>query len=75
MAVHPFYDANGRIGRLIATMYLESHGVVLSWSEFDSKKKFINKLNRCHLKPSEETFGYLVEYLREFTLPLSDFEG
>lgn len=72
--VHPFYDANGRIGRLIATTYLESQGIVLNWSEFDSKSKFIKKLNRCHLKPSEETFGYLVDYLREFTIPLDGLE-
>ena len=72
--VHPFYDANGRIGRLIATMYLESHGLVLSWSEFDSKKKFISKLNRCHHKPDKETFGYLVDYLRDYIIPLNQLE-
>jgi fido (protein-threonine AMPylation protein) len=57
--VHPFYDANGRIGRLIAAMYLADHKLVLSWSEFDSKSKFIKKLNRCHLNPGDETFGWL----------------
>lgn len=72
--VHPFYDANGRIGRLIATIYLANHNLSLSWSEFDSKRKFIKKLNRCHLNPNEETFGYLVDYLREFTLDLSKLE-
>lgn len=73
--VHPFYDANGRIGRLIATMYLADHNLVLSWSEFDSRKKFLKKLNRCHLKPDEENFGYLVDYLRPFILNMDDLES
>lgn len=73
--VHPFYDANGRIARLITNMYLANHNIALSWSEFDSKRKFIKKLNRCHLNPSEETFGYLVDYLGEFTLPLDELES
>jgi len=72
--VHPFYDANGRIGRLIASMYLAEKGLVLSWSEFDSKNKFIRKLNRCHVNPTDDTFKYLVSYVRKFTLPLKDFE-
>ena len=72
--VHPFYDANGRIGRLIATMYLADHNLVLLWSEFDSKNKFIKKLNYTHTNPNEETFGYLVDYLRKFTLDLHKLE-
>lgn len=68
--VHPFYDANGRIGRLIAAMYLADHNLVLSWSEFDSKSKFIKKLNYTHTNPSEESFRYLVDYLRIFTYDL-----
>ena len=73
--VHPFYDANGRIGRLIAAMYLADHDLVLSWSEFDSKSKFLRKLNRCHLKPDEENFSYLVDYLRQFTVSIDDLES
>jgi|SRR5690625_1107045 len=72
--VHPFYDANGRIGRLITNMYLNTHNLSLSWSEFDSKSKFIKKLNRCHVKPDEDNFGYLVEYLRKFTLNIKELE-
>ncbi|MCC5907520.1 MAG: Fic family protein [Balneolaceae bacterium] len=73
--VHPFYDANGRIGRLIASMYLADHDLVLSWSEFDSKSKFIKKLNRCHLNPNADNFGYLVNYMNQFTLTFDDLES
>jgi len=73
--VHPFYDANGRIGRMIASMYLANHDLVLTWSEFDSKRKFLRKLNRCHLKSDQENFGYLVDYLRKFTVSIDDLES
>ena len=72
--VHPFYDANGRIARLITNMYLANHNLSLSWSEFDSKRKFIRKLNRCHLKPDEKNFGYLVNYLTNFSLNIDELE-
>lgn len=47
--IHPFYDGNGRISRLIANIYMADHKMTILWSEFDSKRKFIKKLNRCHL--------------------------
>jgi hypothetical protein len=55
-------------------MYLAEKGLVLSWSEFDSKSKFIKKLNYCHQNPSDEAFDYLANYVRKFTLPLKDLE-
>jgi len=72
--VHPFYDANGRIGRLIASLYLKNNGWVMNWSEFDSKNKFIKKLNTCHNNPSEENFGYLINYVRPFLISLDSLE-
>lgn len=73
--VHPFYDANGRIGRMIASIYLANHEQVLSWKDFDSKRKFISKLNRCHLLPSDENFAYLVNHVRSHAYALADYDG
>lgn len=62
--VHPFYDANGRIGRMIANIYLANHELVLSWKDFDGKGKFVQKLNRTHKLANQETFGYLLDHIR-----------
>lgn len=71
---HPFYDANGRIGRLITTIYLKSHGLELSWHDFKDKKSFLSKLNRCHVNPTEETYSFLAGYLRKFIHEISSFD-
>ncbi|NBC64489.1 MAG: hypothetical protein GVY07_02345 [Bacteroidetes bacterium] len=73
--VHPFYDGNGRIARLIANSYLATHGLTISWSEFDSKSKFIKRLNRCHLKPSEETFTLLTDYVKKYTFSFEELDS
>ncbi|MFH5884097.1 Fic family protein [Halalkalibaculum sp. DA3122] len=48
--IHPSYDANGRIGRVIVSTYLNLFGYYVQWGEFDgpNNSKFINKLNACH---------------------------
>ncbi len=73
--IHPFYDGNGRIARLIANTYLYGHGLTISWSDFDSKINFLRKLNRCHLNPNEETFQILTEHIRKFTISFKDLES
>lgn len=57
--IHPFYDANGRIARIITNMYLLQFDKQVAWIEFDSKGKFLKKLNQCHKHPTDEYFGYL----------------
>jgi fido (protein-threonine AMPylation protein) len=46
--IHPFYDANGRIARIITNIYLLQFDKQVAWIEFDSKGKFLRKLNQCH---------------------------
>ncbi|MBO6794721.1 MAG: Fic family protein [Balneolaceae bacterium] len=70
--VHPFYDANGRIARMIANIYLANHELVLSWKDFDGKGKFIKKLNYCHKNPTDESFQYLVNHIRPFMYTLNE---
>lgn len=73
--VHPFYDGNGRIARLIANIYLIRYEKTISWSEFDSKSKFIKRLNRCHLNPSEKTFTLLTNYVEEYTFNFLELDS
>jgi len=73
--VHPFYDGNGRVARIIANTYLNSHGLTIAWSEFDNKGKFIHKLNYCHRNPNEETYLLLTNYIKDYTFKLKDLES
>lgn len=49
VAIHPFYDANGRIGRYIADTFLQSHNYYVDWISLNQRHgKFLRKLNFCH---------------------------
>ncbi|MGB7415201.1 MAG: Fic family protein [Thermosynechococcaceae cyanobacterium] len=49
VAIHPFYDANGRIGRYIVDVYLQNHRHYVDWqSIYKIHGKFLRKLNYCH---------------------------
>jgi len=73
--VHPFYDGNGRIARLIANTFLAGFELTISWSEFDSKGKFIHKLNYCHKNPATRSFQLLCDYIRNYTFHFEDLES
>ena len=46
--VHPFYDANGRVGRYVVSVYLLLHGRTVRWADLDRREAgFLKKINEC----------------------------
>ncbi len=76
--IHPFYDANGRIARLIVNFYLAYNGYMILWQQLNTTKnnEFIKRLNECHKrdgKPEfEKYFSFLLDLWTKFVIKIED---
>jgi len=78
---HPFYDANGRIARMIFASYLSYYGYIVLWTNMlvKGKAQFIKRINRCHDRYQsqdkavyEAQIGHFVDHVKKYIISKSD---
>ena len=71
-AIHPFYEANGRTGRFVVSVYLHLHGWLVEWGRLDAREgKFMRKINSVNRRADGQTDydAILVDFWRQYVVP------
>jgi fido (protein-threonine AMPylation protein) len=72
---HPFYDANGRIGRFLLEIFLNLHGIGMQWKKLYVNEKWIKKLNDCHRRRESSEYECYLGYLASHWNKSTFYEG
>lgn len=75
--IHPFYDANGRTGRFVVSVYLHLHGWLVEWGRLEKKdSEFLKRINNVIEKTTAQTDydGLLVSFWRRYVVPTEGLE-
>lgn len=74
--VHPFYDANGRIGRFMLETYLNFHNMIVQWQKLHANEKWLKRLNECHKRFHSDNYElYLNRLVKHWRLSTREFKN
>jgi Fic family protein len=68
VTIHPFYDGNGRVSRLLMNFVLKKHGFPLLDIPYGDRMSYYNALERSQAKNTDMVFvqWFIKRYLREY---------